>query len=364
MAAFRVGILTSGGDCPGLNAVIRAVVAASSQRGWEVFGFIDGFEGLLSPVRYRILEELATVGIARLGGTILGTTNRGRFATRVGVGEVRQIPKTVIDEVWETVEGLHIGGLICIGGDGSLTAAQQLSEAGLPIVGVPKTIDNDISATSISFGFYSAVEFVTQALDRLRSTAISHRRVMVVEVMGRYAGWIALFGGLAGGADVILLPEIPFHYEKIAHEVRKRVAEGALQTMIVVAEGARPADGQLVTQEDDTEKGLAGEIRLGGIGRHVAGMIQRLTGRESREVVLGHLQRGGPPTALDRNLGMLFGVAAVRLVEEKRFGEMVSFCNERVGSVPIREAVRQTKTVPPDCEELAAARAIGIAFGD
>ncbi|TFE67384.1 6-phosphofructokinase [Methylacidiphilum sp. Yel] len=361
MKRFRIGVLTSGGDCPGLNAAIRAVVCSAELLGWEVYGFIDGFEGLISPVRYQILHEEDTQGIVALGGTILGTTNRGRFTTKTGIGEVLRLPKHLIDEVKETLEGLEIGALICVGGDGSLTAAQQLYEERVPIVGVPKTIDNDLSATDYSFGFYSAVEFVCRAMDRLRTTAASHRRVMVVEVMGRYTGWIALYGGLAGGANVILIPEIPFEYEKIAYHIRRRIAEGSHQTMIVVAEGAHPKEEQYYILEEEVN--LKKEVRFGGIGRHLEKVIMKITGQETRAVVLGHLQRGGEPTAFDRNLGMMFGAAAVDLIREKRFGYMVSYRNGKIGSVPIYEAIKELKKVDLNCSEIKTARALGISFG-
>jgi len=359
MTPFRIGLLTSGGDCPGLNAVIRAAVCAAARRNWEVIGFTDGFEGLLSPVRYRKLNESNTEGITSQGGTILGTTNKGRFIAKVGAGERARVSPQVIEEARETVEGLMIQGLICIGGDGSLTTAQQLFEAGIPAVGVPKTIDNDISATATSFGFDSALQCVTDALDRLHTTARSHKRVMVVEVMGRHAGWIALHGGLSGGADIILIPEIPFSYDAIAHAIHRRVSNGYPTTMVVVAEGARPKGGQQVYQ------GTApGEARLGGIGAEVAAQIEAITRQETRLMVLGHLQRGGPPTTLDRVLGTRFGVGAVRMIEEKKFGHMVSYQNHLIGEVPIADAVGQLKRVSPEGQLVQTARAVGISFGD
>ncbi|MDE1171905.1 MAG: ATP-dependent 6-phosphofructokinase [Verrucomicrobium sp.] len=361
MTPFRIGVLTSGGDCPGLNAVIRAAVCAATNRGWEVIGFTDGYEGLLSPVRYRKLTEANTAGITSLGGTILGTTNKGRFVAKVGMGEKALIPAAIIDEAKETLEGLGIGALVCIGGDGSLTTAQQLFESGINTVGVPKTIDNDISATASSFGFDSAVHCVTDALDRLHTTAHSHKRVMVVEVMGRHAGWIALHGGLAGGADAILIPEIPFSYEKLARYIKYRVADGYPTTMIVVAEGAASAEGEAVLQQVSQGKG---ELRLGGIGQEVGQYIERMTGRETRVMVLGHLQRGGAPTTVDRILGTRFGVGAIEMIERKEFGHMVSYRNQMIGSVSIADAVGQLQTVPPDGQMVSAARAIGVYFGN
>jgi 6-phosphofructokinase len=316
---FRIGVLTSGGDCPGLNAVIRAVVASAHTLGWEVLGFIDGYEGLLSPVNYRILTVENTQGIMSIGGTIIGTTNRGRFVAKSGHGEKAMIPQPIM----------------------------------------PKTIDNDLSATATTFGFDSAVQCVADALDRLHTTAASHKRVMVLEVMGRHAGWIALHGGLAGGADAILIPEIPFSYDRLTDYVEKRMAGGAASTIIVVAEGATATGGEVSTLEGETK----GEVRLGGIGSQVAAEIAKRTNRETRTVVLGHLQRGGAPTTQDRNLGTRFGVGAVQLIQEKKFGHMVSYLNYQIGAVTITEAVGQIKLVPPDGQMVNAAKAVGVSFG-
>ena len=360
MHRFRIGVLTSGGDCPGLNAVIRATVASAHTLGWEVLGFIDGYEGLLSPVNYKILNLENTQGIMPTGGTIIGTTNRGRFVAKSGHGEKAQIPQPIIDEAKKTIEDLGVRALICIGGDGSLTTADQLFENGVPVVGVPKTIDNDLSATAMTFGFDSAVQCVADALDRLHTTAASHKRVMVLEVMGRYAGWIALHGGISGGADAILIPEMPFSYERLAAFVDKRMAGGAAATLIVVAEGACPEGGGYSTLQGET----SGEKRLGGIGSQVADEISARTGRETRTVVLGHLQRGGKPTTLDRILGTRFGVGAVQLIQENKFGHMVSYLNYKIGAVPIPDAVGQLKRVKPDSQMVQAAQAIGVCFGN
>jgi 6-phosphofructokinase 1 len=359
VAAFRIGVLTSGGDCPGLNAVIRATVTSAHTLGWEVIGFIDGYEGLLSPVNYRVLTLDNTQGITAIGGTIIGTTNKGRFVAKMGHGEKALIPQPIIDEAIKTMKDLEVGALVCIGGDGSLTTADQLFENGVPVVGVPKTIDNDLSATAMTFGFDSAVQCVADALDRLHTTAASHKRVMVLEVMGRYAGWIALHGGLAGGADAILIPEIPFSYEKLADFVEKRMAGGAASTLVVVAEGACATGGSFQTIETETK----GEKRLGGIGAQVAQELMSRTGRETRTVVLGHLQRGGAPTTLDRILGTRFGVGAVQLIHEKKFGSMVSYLNYQIGAVSIKEAVGQLKRVPADGQMVETAKAVGISFG-
>jgi len=356
---MRVGILNSGGDCPGLNAVIYGVVGAASRLGWDVVGFRDGFEGLLPPGDYTILENDKIAGILKLGGTILGTTNRGSFAAKVGVGDVTQIAPEIIGKAKTTLNFLEIRALIVVGGDGSLTTAMQLQKAGIPIVGVPKTIDNDLAATAMTFGFDSAVSTVVDALDRLHTTADSHKRVMVVEVMGRHAGWIALWGGISGGAHVVLIPEIPFNFESVRRHIENREAKGLHSTMVVVAEGARLPDGELVTKDS-----TGSMVRLGGVGDAVALKIAELTGKETRSCTLGHLQRGGSPTSLDRMLGTRFGVKAVKLVEEGKFGHMVSYQSYHVGSVPIGEAVKKPRLVEANSEIVETARAIGICFGD
>lgn len=355
----RIGVLTSGGDCPGLNAVLRGVVRAATSRAWEVVGFHDGFEGLLPPTKHEILNIRRTAGIMQLGGTILGTTNKGHFIAKVGRGAKASIRPEVLDKTRTTLRELEIFALICIGGDGSLTTALQLHDAGVPVIGVPKTIDNDLEATATTFGFDSAVACVADALDRLHTTASSHKRAMVIEVMGRHAGWIALYGGLAGGADIILIPEIPFSYEKIADAVRQREIDGCLSTMIVVAEGARAIDGT-----EHYHRTGGGEYKLGGISERVAKDLARRTGKETRTCVLGHLQRGGAPTTLDRILGTRFGVHAVELVAEGKFGHMVSYLNYQVLSVPIADAVHRIKLVPPDAQMVQTCRAVGVTFGD
>ncbi len=357
---MRIGILNSGGDCPGLNAVIFGVVGAASKLGWEVIGFRDGFEGLLPPGDYLPLEEDKISGILKLGGTILGTTNKGHFAAKVGVGDVMQIAPEIIEKARATLKLLEIRALVVVGGDGSLTTGMQLMEAGIPVVGVPKTIDNDLAATAMTFGFDSAVSTVVDALDRLHTTADSHKRVMVVEVMGRHAGWIALWGGLAGGAHVVLIPEIPFSYEPIRRAIELREAKGLHSTMVVVAEGVKMPDGMLMTKENRSE----GEHRLGGVGEAVAARIAEITGKETRSCTLGHLQRGGSPTSLDRMLGTRFGVKAVKLIEEGKFGHMVSYQSYHVDSVPIIEAVEKPRLVEPNSEIVQTARSVGICFGD
>lgn len=355
----RIGVLTSGGDCPGLNAVIRGICRASDKLGWEVIGFRDGYEGLLPPGDYMNLDRKASAGIMHLGGTILGTTNRGHFVAKIGAGDKAMIPQEIIDKAKQTFHNLGLSALVAIGGDGSLTTALQLHENGIPVIGVPKTIDNDLEATAMTFGFDSAVACVADALDRLHTTATSHKRVMVLEVMGRHAGWIALYGGLAGGADVILIPEIPFEYGKVVEEVLRREREGAKSTMIVVAEGASPKDGR-----QHRHATASGEHRLGGIADIVGEEVARHTDKEVRTCVLGHLQRGGAPTALDRILGTRFGVKAVHLIEEKKFGTMVSYQNYETHDVPISHAVHRLRRVDPLGQMVRTARAVEISFGD
>lgn len=357
---MKIGILNSGGDCPGLNAVIHGVVGAATQLGWEVIGFRDGFEGMLPPGDYTQLKPKDTIGILKLGGTILGTTNKGHFAAKIGKGDVAEVPPEIVAKAKRTMDQLNIRALIIVGGDGSLTTALQLYREGWPIIGVPKTIDNDLSATAFTFGFDSAVSTVVDALDRLHTTAESHKRIMVLEVMGRHAGWIALWGGIAGGANVVLIPEIPFSFEKIAESIRQRDAQGYHSTLVVVAEGVSMPNGELVSVDANS----GGEIRLGGAGDQVAAKLQKLTGKETRACTLGHLQRGGAPTALDRIIGMRFGVMAVKLAEEGAFGRMVSYQAYHVDSVSIEEAVHQLRLVEPESEVMLAAKAVGICFGD
>ncbi|MDB4673437.1 ATP-dependent 6-phosphofructokinase [Verrucomicrobiales bacterium] len=356
---MRIGILNSGGDCPGLNAVIHGVVGAATQLGWEVIGFKDGFEGMLPPGDYMPLDNVKTTGIMKLGGTILGTTNKGHFVAKVGKGDVMAVPPDVMEKAKKMLDMLEIRALIVVGGDGSLTTGLQLFEEGIPVIGVPKTIDNDLSATAMTFGFDSAVASVVDGLDRLHTTASSHKRVIVLEVMGRNAGWIALYGGIGGGADIILLPEIPFSMEHVAEAVKKKEAAGQHSVLIVVAEGASPIDGD-ITIKGESE----GEVRFGGIGEKVAAGVESMTGKETRACTLGHLQRGGAPTALDRILGTRFGVKAVDLIKEGAFGQMVSYQQYHVGSVPIKEAVNELRLVQADGEVVNAARATGVSFGD
>jgi ATP-dependent phosphofructokinase / diphosphate-dependent phosphofructokinase len=363
----RIAISTGGGDAPGLNAVIRAVVLAAMKRGWEVLGIRDGFNGLLLPEYYAgaglmTLNRDIVSNITPLGGTILGTTNRNnpmRFPTTGPDGKVKEV-----DRLDELVEAIHIQGIdaiISIGGDGSLEIANALQKKGIPMVVVPKTIDNDLDKTEVTFGFETAVDFATEALDRLHSTAASHGRVMVVEVMGRYAGWIALYAGISGTANVILIPEIPYDINKVCQKVKQRMAQGARETSVVVAEGARPIGG------DETvisEKTAGRAERLGGVGEKVAAEIQALTGRETRVVVLGHLLRGGSPTAYDRLIALRFGAAAIRALEAGESGIMIVLDEPEVRHVPFSEVVGRMKTVPLNSDVMQTARDLGISFGD
>ena len=357
----RIGIVTGGGDCPGLNAVIRAVAKAASRRGWDAIGILGGFEGLLDPQRYRALDYQELGGLLTRGGTILGTSNRGRFTAKVGHGQAQGLPEVLLDETKRGFEALGLHALVAIGGDGSLSIAQQLYAHGVPIVAVPKTIDNDLAATVMTFGFDSAVACATEALDRLHTTAESHDRVMVLEVMGRYAGWIAIYAGLAGGADVILIPEIPFRYDSVCAKVIEREQAGRRFSIVVVAEGARAEGGDFVTSADQPADR---EARLGGIASQVAAEIERRTGKETRAMVLGHLQRGGGPTNFDRALCTLFGTTAIELIAEGRFGRMVTYTGPGIESVPIAEAVGQLRRVALDGSFVRGARALGISLGD
>jgi ATP-dependent phosphofructokinase / diphosphate-dependent phosphofructokinase len=359
METHTIGILTSGGDCPGLNAVLRGASRAAGRLGWRLLGFRNGFEGLLPPGDFLELDRAATAGIMHMGGTILGTTNRGHFSSRAGEAEKDARARRMDEQVKETCRALGLRALIVVGGDGSLATALHLSESGIPVVGIPKTIDNDLAATDVTFGFDSAVECVADSLDRLHTTAASHRRVMVVEVMGRHVGWVALYGGMAGGADIILIPEIPFAFERVAEEVQRRESEGSGSTIIVVAEGAVTREGRRKSHAT-----ASGEHRLGGIGEIVGREVATRTGKEVRTCVLGHLQRGGPPTTHDRLLGTRFGVKAVELAAMEKFGVMVSLTNNHVHDVPLSHAVHKQRKVPPDGEMVRVARTMEISFGD
>jgi 6-phosphofructokinase 1 len=355
----RIGVLTGGGDAPGLNAVIRAVVKSACNCNCEVIGLEDSFDGLIEPNRWRLLKPENVTGILRIGGTILGTANRGNpFAVPI------QTSSGTRDYSARCVEMFHelkLDALVVIGGDGTLSIAHEFHKRGIPLVGVPKTIDNDIVETTNTFGFDTAVSFATDAIDRLHTTAEAHHRVMVVEVMGRYAGWIALYSGIAGGADVILIPEIPFDLEKVATRIREREAHGARFSIVVAAEGAKPVGGSVTLL-----KSAEGEYveRLGGVGANVAAQIEKLTGKETRSVVLGHLQRGGAPTSFDRVLATRFGARAVELLLDGQFGNMVAFHPPDIVAVPLERVVGRTRNIPPDFDVVRTARAMGISLGD
>jgi len=357
----RIGVVTGGGDCPGLNAVIRAVAKAAAKRSWECVGILGGYEGLLEPPQIKPLDYLSLSGLLTRGGTILGTANRGKFSAKVGHGESRSLPKELLDAVKAGMDTLGLFAVVSIGGDGSLSIAQQMFEHGVPVVGVPKTIDNDLEGTLFTFGFDSAVSCATDALDRLHTTAESHNRVMVLEVMGRYAGWIALWAGIAGGADVILIPEIPFSYDSVGAKILEREKLGKQFTLIIIAEGAREKDGAFVTSGAQTK---TGEARLGGIGAVVGAEVEKRTGKESRVCVLGHLQRGGSPTTFDRALCSIFGATAVELVAAGDFGKMVAFTGDQIGAIKISDAIGKLKSVRPDGNLTRTARALGISLGD
>jgi 6-phosphofructokinase 1 len=329
--------------------------------GYEVIGFLKGFEGVVEPIQKMTLDVSNTTNILMLGGTILGSTNKGRFTAKVGVDQQATIDPNLLAQVRDNLRKLRVDGLICVGGDGSLSIAQQLFEVGAPVVGVPKTIDNDLGCTAFSFGFDSAVACAADALDRLHTTAASHERIMVLEVMGRHAGWIALHAGIAGGGDVILIPEILWTFENVCAKIAQRAQMGKRFTLIVVAEGASLPGGELVTA--DASRGDR-QVRLGGIGQVVATEIQQRMSTETRCVVLGHLQRGGSPTFFDRVLATQYGVHAVRLIEEGRFGEMVCYDPPDIKSIPIKNAVSQLSQVDPQGSAVAAARGLGVSLGD
>ena len=355
-----IGILTGGGDAPGLNAVIRAVVkTATCEYGMRVIGVEDGFEGLLGATKTRLLSPGDVRGLLPRGGTVLGTRNRGQFVKRMRDGVAMDV-ESVYQEAISNMKIVGIDALVVLGGEGTLTIAAEFDKRGIPVCGVPKTIDNDLACTELTFGFVTALDIATEALDRLHTTAESHDRVMILEVMGRHAGWIALHSGIAGGADVILIPEIPFSLEVVAEKIRGRDISGSNFSIIVVAEGALEIGHELVYQ--DKGDGLRAP-RLGGIGLHLQQDLEKVTGRETRCVVLGHLQRGGRPNAFDRMLATNYGSCAVRALAEGKSGVMVALQAGDVVTVPLTEAIKNIKTVPPDGQLVRTARDTGISFG-
>jgi 6-phosphofructokinase 1 len=363
----RIAVCTGGGDAPGLNAVIRAVAISAANRGWECYGIHEGFNGILFPERYpdggvyRLTRDKVR-GIGHLGGTILGTTNKGNplhFPMKMPDGTMRDTDRT--GEILEFFARKEIDALVSIGGDGSLTIANALHQKGLRVVGVPKTIDNDLDKTFTTFGFDTAVGFATECLDRLHSTAESHQRVMVVEVMGRYAGWIALHAGISGSAHAILIPEIPFDIDKVAAKIRARDGEGRMYSIVLVAEGAEPIHGH---REILAPAEIGHAERLGGVGERVAKVLEERTGKDVRVVVLGHLLSGGSPTSFDRLAAMRFGTAAVRALDEGQSGIMVALGFPNVNYVALEEVAGRMKGVPLDSDTLQTGRDIGICFGD
>ena len=358
----RIGVLTGGGDCPGLNAVLRGLVkTAVGSYGWAVVGFEDGFDGLLDPKRVQPLTLDTVRGILPRGGTILGTTNRSNPFDYVWKehGAVRRADRSA--EALERFRALGLDALVVVGGDGTLAIAERFYRLGMPVVGVPKTIDNDLSATDVTFGYQTALQTATEAIDRLHTTAESHHRVLVVEVMGRHAGWIAIESGLAGGADVILLPEIPFAVDRVVAALAARQSRGRGFSIVVAAEGAAPGGGAQFVQPSAA---ATSPTRLGGIAAWLVTEVEARMEVEARAVVLGHLQRGGSPVACDRVLGTRFGAAAARLIAAGGFGQMVALQAPRVVPVPLADAVGVMKRVAPDGELVATARGLGIAFGD
>ncbi len=361
----RIAVNTGGGDAPGLNAVIRAVTLAGRDKGWEVWGIRRGYGGLLGdePGEGVVqLDDRSVRGITHLGGTILGTTNRGNpFEWPVQAADGSRTAVDRSDEVLAGFQGYELDALVAVGGDGSLRIAQRLMEKGIPVVGVPKTIDNDLAATEVTFGYHTAVQTAVEALGKLHSTAESHERVFVVEVMGRTTGWIALNAGLAGTADAILIPEIPYDLSKVCRKIEQRYRRGRRFAIVVVAEGAMPVGGAANVVEQATAGYAA---RFAGAAERIAHELWQCTHHDCRSLVLGHLQRGGTPSAEDRYLGLRYGVAAVDLVQQERFGSMVALHNDEITAVPIAEAVAEIRHVPLNHDALRTARAMGICFGD
>lgn len=362
----RIAINTGGGDAPGLNAVIHSAVHAAEKAGVEILGIREGYDGLLEPQDYPEggvirLDRRQVQGIAHLGGTILGTTNRGNpFARPMqqADGSWKEVDRS--DEVLGRLRHLGVDALIAVGGDGSLGIAHRFAEKGLRVVGVPKTIDNDLEATVQTFGFDTAVQFATECIDRLHSTAASHRRILVVEVMGRYAGWIALHSGLAGRADAILIPEIAYDLSIVAEHLRKKPNFARSYSIVVVAEGAKAVGGELTIRAREQGR----EVQLGGIGEQVARELGRLTGKETRAAVLGHIVRGGSPSSTDRNLGLALGTAAVRALLSGESSVMMAINPPNLVSVPLEQAISKMKTVPLDGWAVSTARELDISFGD
>lgn len=358
---MKMAINTGGGDAPGLNAAIRAATLAALKRGWEVYGIRNGYGSIYSDEPFLKLDEESVRGITMQGGTILGTANKGNpFDMPYRKEDGSMGTRDVSDRLVETFREYGIDALVALGGDGSMRIAHKLAEKGLNIVGVPKTIDNDIWGCDVSLGFDTARSIATEAIDRITTTAESHQRIMVVEVMGRYAGWIALYSGLASTADVILMPEIPFRYEPVVEKIEERRSKGKEYTMVVAAEGARERGGEMVTRG----KAAGQQVKLGGIGEKVASELTERTGQESRSVVLGHLQRGGSPTTYDRLISLRFGAAAVRCVQEGDYNKLVALKDNQLTRIPLESIAGKMKSVPLESDIVQTARDVGICLGD
>jgi 6-phosphofructokinase 1 len=358
----RIAILTGGGDCPGINAVIRAVAKkAINEKDWEVIGIEDGYHGVVNN-RHRILKYDDVSGILTLGGTILGTSkiaNPYRYAVKRGDRlEFQDLSRVAI----QNIKKLEITCLVCIGGDGTLGIAYRLFKDGIPVIGVPKTIDNDLKGTDITFGFDSALSIATEGIDRIHTTAESHHRIMIVELMGHRAGWVALYSGVAGGGDIILIPEIPYDFNIIAEKLKERNRKGKRFSIVVVAEGAKPKGGDIVIKR--IVKKSSDPIRFGGIGFVLEKQIEKMTDLETRTVIMGHLLRGGSPTPFDRILATRLGTKAVDMIEDKKFGYMVGVKGNTLVNVSLKEVAKGIKTVPLNHPMIKAARALGTCFGD
>jgi phosphofructokinase-like protein len=358
----RIGVLTGGGDAPGLNAVIRAVVkTAINDYGCEVLGVKDGYDGFLAPGGVIPLTQADVRGILPRGGTILGTANRGNpYARKV----IRNGKEEIVDasgDIIQAIKDQELDALITIGGDGTLTFAQDMYQRGIPVVGVPKTIDNDINGTEVTFGFDTALNIATEAIDRLHTTAEAHHRVMVVELMGRNAGFITLHSGVAGGADIILIPEIPFKWDTLARKIKSRATRGSSFSIIAISEGAKPLDGEQIFSRSGDQMYVP---RLGGIGQKVGEFVEQATGIETRVTVLGHVQRGGTPSAFDRWLATRYGSSAVRAAAAGHFGTMVALVNAKIVDIPLTEAIGTPKRVDVNGDAVLTARGVGISFGD
>lgn len=358
---MKIGILTGGGDCPGLNAVIRAVTKSALRRGWEVYGYLDGFKGLVEDRRRRLTDKDVS-GIIIRGGTILGTSNIANpFSYTLPPHGSPAAPADMAGRSMRNFRKLGLDALVAIGGDGTQSMSLRFHKLGLPVVGVPKTIDNDLSATDFTFGFDTALQVATEAVDRLHTTADAHDRVLIVETMGRYAGWIALRAGIAGGGDVILLPEMKYRPADVVAAIKDRQRRGKNFSIVVVSEGAAPEGGGMTVLK--TVEGSTDPVRLGGVSYRVAEMIEKGTGIEARVVVLGHLQRGGEPTPFDRWLATGFGAGAAELIAARRFGRMVAVRGTEFTSVPLSAAVGKLKRVSPGSCEVRAALGVGASFG-